>query len=453
MTRLIIVLSVCLATCGIATTQSHAQNVVCPQSQVRYEYRIRHIQRIEYTGAGWNRRRVVRTYAQRYRVAVPVTSRGHNSQGLQQPFQQLQPGCGTGVVPGVGGAAAADAKSTGPKDSLLPPVNSEIPTDAPPITDDVKSGNASPLDGQELPLTGAPTMERPGIGDSAPVEPTPVEPAPVEPAPSTPAPVTPSPVEPAPTEPAPAEVAPVKPAAEPKPASKPAPADTDSTPALKIDEKPAKVDDAAKAAKANAKPKTKKGKKAISLFDGKTLKGWKKTEFGGEGDVTVEDGVLVLDEGSDITGIHTERKLPRVNYEIEFDAQRIAGSDFFVGLTFPVKKEYCSLIMGGWGGGVCGLSSIDGYDASENPTTTYQEFKKGEWYHVRLRVTAEKIEAWLGKQKLIDQTTTNRELSIRFEVEPSRPLGFACYQTIAGLKNIKLRNNVSKPDSPPEKDE
>lgn len=187
----------------------------------------------------------------------------------------------------------------------------------------------------------------------------------------------------------------------------------------------------------------------IRLFDGKSLQGWKKTEFGGEGDVEVDDGVLILGEGADMTGVHTDRKLPRVNYEVELDAQRIEGSDFFVGFTFPVKDKYCSLILGGWGGGVCGLSSIDGYDASENPTTSYQEFRKGQWYHVRLRVTADKIEAWLDKQKLVDQTITKRELSIRFEVEPSRPFGFATYQTIAGLKNIKLRK-VDKPDSPPE---
>ena len=35
-----------------------------------------------------------------------------------------------------------------------------------------------------------------------------------------------------------------------------------------------------------------------SLFDGKTLKNWKSTNFGGEGKVSVENGVLVLVQGS-----------------------------------------------------------------------------------------------------------------------------------------------------------
>ena len=40
-----------------------------------------------------------------------------------------------------------------------------------------------------------------------------------------------------------------------------------------------------------------------SLFDGKTLAGWKETNFGGEGEVRVEDGAIVLERGNDMTGI------------------------------------------------------------------------------------------------------------------------------------------------------
>ena len=38
-------------------------------------------------------------------------------------------------------------------------------------------------------------------------------------------------------------------------------------------------------------------------------------------------------------------------------------------------------------GGVVGLSSIGGFDASENETTQFVEFKNGQWYKIRLRVT------------------------------------------------------------------
>ena len=34
-----------------------------------------------------------------------------------------------------------------------------------------------------------------------------------------------------------------------------------------------------------------------SVFDGKSLDGWKRTEFGGGGDVRVEEGLLIVDQG------------------------------------------------------------------------------------------------------------------------------------------------------------
>lgn len=183
----------------------------------------------------------------------------------------------------------------------------------------------------------------------------------------------------------------------------------------------------------------------ISLFDGKTLKGWKKTNFGGEGDVTVENGAIVMGVGSDMTGIHTDRELPKINYEVELEAQRVNGSDFFCGMTFPVKKDPCSLIVGGWGGGVCGLSSIDDMDASENETTSYQTFKSKQWYKVRLKVTDKKIEAWIDGKPIVEQDLEGKKLSIRYEVEPSMPFGFACWQTTAALRNIRIRSLADVP--------
>ena len=45
------------------------------------------------------------------------------------------------------------------------------------------------------------------------------------------------------------------------------------------------------------------------------------------------------------------------------------------------------ILLGGWGGGVVGISSIDTMDASENETTKYRQFVTDRWYKVRLRVT------------------------------------------------------------------
>jgi len=175
-----------------------------------------------------------------------------------------------------------------------------------------------------------------------------------------------------------------------------------------------------------------------SLFDGKTLAGWKVTDFAGHGEVVVKDGTLVLEMGQ-MTGVTWTNDLPRMNYELSLEAMRVEGSDFFCGLTFPVAKDPCSLIIGGWGGGVVGLSSLNSQDASSNETTKYVTFKNGQWYAIRLRVTPGKIEAWIDSDKVVDVVTTDKTISIRLEVEESKPLGIASWSTTAALRNLKLR--------------
>jgi len=181
------------------------------------------------------------------------------------------------------------------------------------------------------------------------------------------------------------------------------------------------------------------GPKEINLFDGKSLGQWKITEFGGQGDVYVKDSSIILETGNDLTGVHWTGPLIRMNYEITLEAMRVDGSDFFCGLTFPVGANPCSLILGGWGGTVCGLSNIDYYDAANNETTRVVSFENGKWYYVRLRVTNDKIEAWLDDVKLVDVVTTGRKISIRPEVDASQPLGIASWRTKASIRNIRVR--------------
>jgi len=118
---------------------------------------------------------------------------------------------------------------------------------------------------------------------------------------------------------------------------------------------------------------------------------------------------------------------------------RVEGNDFFCGMTFPVGKVPCTLIVGGWGGTVVGLSSIDGKDASENETTRYMKFDSDRWYKIKLRVTEEKIEAWIDDELIVNFTIDGKRLSIRPEVELSKPFGIASWQTTAALRNIRVR--------------
>ncbi len=175
------------------------------------------------------------------------------------------------------------------------------------------------------------------------------------------------------------------------------------------------------------------------LFDGRSLQDWRPTRFGGEGDVELEEGQIVLESGSDLTGINWTGEFPTVNYEVALEAKRLAGNDFFCGITFPVKESPCSLIIGGWGGTVVGLSSIDGRDASENETGHSMNFDSGRWYAVKLQVAESKIEAWIDQKQVIDLEIGRHRISIRPEVELSRPFGIASWRTKAALRDIKLR--------------
>jgi hypothetical protein len=177
------------------------------------------------------------------------------------------------------------------------------------------------------------------------------------------------------------------------------------------------------------------------LFDGKTLSNWGVTDFGGHGEVTVQDGQIKIAMGADLSGITwTNAPLPKTDYEISLDAIKLEGSDFFCGLTFPVADSSCSLIIGGWGGGLIGLSSLDGQDASENETTRSMFLDTGHWYHVHLRVTPAKIEAWLDDKKIIDASIAGRKVSLRpGSIYLSEPLGVATYSTTAAVKNLQLR--------------
>jgi hypothetical protein len=176
------------------------------------------------------------------------------------------------------------------------------------------------------------------------------------------------------------------------------------------------------------------------LFDGKTLTGWKTTEFGAHGEPKAENGQIIIPMGDPLSGItRAKDDVPHINYEVSLEAQRVEGDDFFVGLTFPVANSHASLILGGWSGGVCGISSIDGFDASENSTTSFHKFDRGKWYKVRLRVTSDRLQAWLNDEQIVDADIEGKKISTRIEVEPSKPFGLATYMTKGAIRDLKIR--------------
>ncbi|MBW3600163.1 MAG: DUF1080 domain-containing protein [Planctomycetes bacterium] len=178
-----------------------------------------------------------------------------------------------------------------------------------------------------------------------------------------------------------------------------------------------------------------------SLFDGKSLAAWRVVDtqdFERHGPVEVKDGAIVLGVGQPASGIVWKGRPPRENYEISLEAKRMEGSDFFCGLTFPVGDSHASFIVGGWGGGVTGLSNIDGYSAVENQTTGYTEFLQDRWYRIRVRVTDKAVAAWIDDDQQFEVEHEDRRFSVWWEQEPMRPLGIATWRTKGALRNMKL---------------
>lgn len=177
-----------------------------------------------------------------------------------------------------------------------------------------------------------------------------------------------------------------------------------------------------------------------TLFNGSNLDGWKVTEFAGRGEVRVEQGKLMVEMGAMLSGVNGVNPPPKTDYELSLDAMRVTGSDFFCGVTFPVGDSCCSLIVGGWGGGCVGISSINNNDASMNETTKWLSFDPQRWYRIRVRVTQAKLEAWIGKQKVADVELEGKRITVRpGEIESSQPFGLATYQTTGAYRNIQWR--------------
>jgi carboxypeptidase Q len=176
-----------------------------------------------------------------------------------------------------------------------------------------------------------------------------------------------------------------------------------------------------------------------TLFNGKDLDGWMTTPFGGAGEVEVQDGTLILNQGI-LTGVTYTNKFPTSDYEVEWEARRELGNDFFSALTFPVKESFATLVLGGWGGAVVGISSLDGSDASQNETTTHRRFEKGRWYKFRLRVTDNNLSAWIDADQAVNADIRGKTVSLRpGEIELSKPFGLAAWSTTGWIRGLRFR--------------
>ena len=86
---------------------------------------------------------------------------------------------------------------------------------------------------------------------------------------------------------------------------------------------------------ANAQPKTGEWQ---SLFDGKSLNGWREAQFKYHGKVTVENGALMLGAGAPMTGATWTGDFPKSDYEVRFEAERLARRRFLCQPDLPRRR-------------------------------------------------------------------------------------------------------------------
>lgn len=155
-----------------------------------------------------------------------------------------------------------------------------------------------------------------------------------------------------------------------------------------------------------------------------------------------EPGVLRLQWGESLSAAKWTGEPFHGQGGIELEARRIDGTDFFCGLTFPARPsgECLTWIVGGWGGSVVGISSINDRDASANETTRHMTFEKDRWYHLRLIRLGEQLRAWIDGVQVVDLDTTGKKLSLRpGPIDQCAPLGLATWQSTGEFRNLRWK--------------
>ena len=185
-----------------------------------------------------------------------------------------------------------------------------------------------------------------------------------------------------------------------------------------------------------------RGAETTSMFDGETLGAWKPIVFGGEGEVAIVNGAIRLDRGNDLTGVVWTGKLPGPSYRLQMEAMRVDGSDFFCAVTVPVGRSHCTFVVGGWGGTVVGFSSLDGLDASENETSHTVTFENHHWYQVAVDVTPTHIKGLIDGKVVAEAAIAGRDVDVRIEMLPCRPIGLASWRTVSDIRSITLEERA-----------
>ncbi len=178
----------------------------------------------------------------------------------------------------------------------------------------------------------------------------------------------------------------------------------------------------------------------MSMFDGRTLGGWRVVEggpFTRHGRVSVENKQITLERGDPQTGIAWSGDFPRVDYEVALDVMRLDGANDFATLVFPHLANSTRLLCT-WGPSTMAVE-VDGKAGEGNPTARTVAVKDSQWYRLRLRVTAPRLEVWLDDEKVVDLSTAGQSLTLHPDCLPLQPFGIYSWLTRSAVRNLRFR--------------
>jgi hypothetical protein len=185
---------------------------------------------------------------------------------------------------------------------------------------------------------------------------------------------------------------------------------------------------------------------AWRLLEPPLAQGWKPAGIPDEGGMEIAEGVLTVRAGQPMTGavftVWEKAGLPATGYAVTYEAMRVEGEDIFGMATFPVgsHESHATFVLGGWGGTVTGISSIDFKDASENQTRGEQVFENGRWHQVRLEVRSEDLRAWVNGRPAVNASIKGRKVTLRPGfIDHCVPFGFATWGTTGKIRNVEVR--------------
>jgi len=170
---------------------------------------------------------------------------------------------------------------------------------------------------------------------------------------------------------------------------------------------------------------------------------WQQAGIPDEGAISVEKGELTVRTGLPMSGCKfaawDEQGLPGTNYAITYEAMRVEGDDIFGMCTFPVASHaaHATFVIGGWGGTLTGISSIDFKDASENSTRAEQRFENGTWHRVRIEVRPDDLRAWVNDRLVVNVSIKGRSVTLRPGfIDHCLPFGFATWNTVGRVRAV-----------------